>query len=161
MKKLILAAVASMAVATPAVAAGPTSVEIPISGTLAKRCSISAYLNGPFNALDMESTAAQGSESLTGNCNYGGSATVTFSSANAGSMVSGANSVPYKLRVTGTGTPADWSSTGKSLATPQQITGFPAVANANQTRGLAIILDNIATVAGTYADTITASIQPN
>jgi spore coat protein U-like protein len=159
MKKLLLAAIMSTAIATPAFA--QTSVNIPLQGSLAKRCTISAYLDGPFNALNMEVLTAQGAESITGNCNYGGSATVTFSSANAGKMVSGANSVPYKLRVTGTGTPADWSSTGKSLAEPQQITGFPAVANANQTRGLSIILDQIATVAGTYADTITASIQPN
>jgi hypothetical protein len=154
MKKMILAAVASMAVAAPAYAG--TSVDLPLSGTLAKRCSISAYLNGPFNALNMESTAVQGAESVTGNCNYGGSATVTFTSANSGNLKSGTNQVPYKLIVSGSP-----FSSGVSLASPQAITGWPSVANADQTRSVSVSLDNIATVAGTYTDTITASIQPN
>ena len=156
MKKLIMAVIASTAFASPALAS--TSVEIPLSGTLAKSCTISAFLNGPFNALDMSSTAVQGAESLTGLCNYGGSATVTLSSLNAGKLKSGANEVAYKMIVSGSG--SAWSA-GQSLATPQTIPGFPAVANAAQTRGLSVQLDAVATIAGTYTDTVTASITPN
>lgn len=166
MKKMILAAVASMAIAAPAYAqtvgdsssayTGSTSVQIPLSGTLDRSCALSAYLNGPFNALDMRSVAVQGAESLSAICNYGGSATVSFASLNAGNMKSGTNLVPYKLIVSGSP-----FSTGVSLATPQSITGWPSVANAVQTRSLSIQLDTQATVAGTYTDTITASVTPN
>ena len=60
--------------------------------------------------------------------------------------------------LSGSGT--DWSA-GKSLATSQTVPGFPAVANADQTRSMSVQLDAIATVAGTYTDTVTASITPN
>jgi hypothetical protein len=165
MKKMILAAVASMAVAAPAYAQtvgdsssayGTPTIDIPLSGTLAKSCALSAYLNGPFNALNMTSTAVQGSESVSAICNYGGSATVSFASANLGNMKSGTNLVPYKLLVSGSP-----FSAGVSLATPQSITGWPAVANAVQTRSLSVQLDTAATIAGTYTDTITASVTPN
>lgn len=158
MKIALLAAVAAT-VGFAAPAAADTSVSIPLSGNLAKRCSISAFLNGPFDALNLESLAVQGAESVTGNCNYGGSATVSFASANLGNLKSSdGNLVPYKFIVSGSG--ADWNA-GKSLATPQAVTGFPAVANANQTRSMSVALTAIATIAGTYTDVVTASITPN
>lgn len=150
---LILAASALSLAAAPAFAAD--SVQVPLSGTLAKACNISAFLNGPFNAIDMTSTAVQGAESLTVNCNYGGSASVTFTSANSGSMNGPAN-IPYQFILSGSP-----FSGGVSLATPQTWTGFPAVANADQTRGMSIQLNQAATLAGTYTDTITASVTPN
>lgn len=155
MRKLILGGLAAMAIsASPAMA--QTSVDIPLSGVLPKACTISAFLDGPFDALDMASTSVQGGESLSVNCNYGGSASVQFSSANAGAMVSGANSVPYNLIVSGSP-----FSGGVSLATPQTWAGFPATANTNQTRSLSVQLTTAASVAGTYTDTITASVTPN
>ncbi len=155
MRKFLLGGLAALAFgAAPVMAA--TSVEIPLTGVLPKACNISAFLNGPFDALDMTSTAVQGAESLTVNCNYGGSASVTFTSANAGAMVNGAISAPYNLIVSGSP-----FSGGVSLATPQTWAGFPAVANANQTRSLSIQLASAATAAGTYTDTITAAVTPN
>ena len=153
-KSLALAAVMSSLLVAPALA--QTTVAIPLNGVLPKACNISAFLNGPFNALDMTSTAVQGSESLTVNCNYGGSASVQFTSANAGQMKSGPNGVGYNLIVSGSP-----FSGGVSLATPQTWNGFPAVANSNQTRSLSVQLLAAATVAGTYADTITAAVTPN
>ncbi len=155
MRKLLLSGLAALTFgAAPVMAA--TSVDIPLTGVLPKACDISAFLNGPFDVLDMTSTAVQGAESLTVNCNYGGSASVMFTSANAGALNSGANSVPYNLIVSGSP-----FSGGVSLATPQTWTGFPAVANANQTRSLSIQLTSAATSAGTYTDTITAAVTPN
>lgn len=155
MKKLFVAAAAFAAVsAAPAMA--QTSVEIPLSGTLAKACTISAFLNGPFDALNLTSTTIQGSESVTGVCNYGGSATVTFTSANNGSLKSGNDTVPYLFHVSGSPL-----SGGVSLATPQAFGGFPAVVNTPQTRSMSVTLLSAATVAGTYTDTVTASITPN
>jgi hypothetical protein len=158
MKKLLLAAVASAFVATPALAQstpGPaTSIDIPLSGTLAKRCTLSANLNGPFHVLNLESTEKQGGESLSGDCNYSGTATVALSSLNGGNLKSGTNLVPYKLQFSGLG--ADWDA-GKSLAGGQTISNFVV----DGTRTMSVKLDNIATVAGTYTDVITAAITPN
>jgi hypothetical protein len=58
------------------------------------------------------------------------------------------------------GSGATWAA-GVSLASPQSITGWPAVANDAQTRSLSVKLDTAATIAGTYTDTITASVTPN
>lgn len=157
MKMRTLISCLALTFAAGSVNAG-TSVEVPISGTLPKACNIDAYLNGPFDDLDMDSVAAQGAESVTVNCNYGGSASVTFSSANAGKMVSGSNEVAYKLLVSGSASPFN---TGVSLATDQTWSGWPAVANAGQTRSLSVQLDTPAIVAGAYSDTITVSVAPN
>lgn len=157
MKKLLIAAgaVASV-VAVPA--AAQNSVEIPLQGTLGKTCGISAFLNGPFDALNLSSTARQGDESVSINCNYGGSASVEFASANSGNLKSGSNLVPYTFFLTGAGSPF---SGGVSLATPQTWNGFPAVVGTNQTRSMSVALNSVATVAGTYTDIITATVTPN
>lgn len=160
MKKLLIAAVAaSAAFAAPAMAqsipAAP-SIEIPLAGTLAKKCTVAAFLDGPFNALNLESTSVQGAESVSVNCNYGGSASVTFTSLNAGALKSGANTLPYKLIVSGSPL-----SSGVSLSSPQTWGGWPAATNANQTRSLSVQLDAAATVAGTYTDTVTVSVAAN
>ncbi|GAB3546610.1 hypothetical protein GCM10027343_24640 [Noviherbaspirillum agri] len=151
-----LAAGAAQAQTAPGTVGPAASVEIPLSGTLPKACTLEAYLNGPFHELNMTSTAVQGAESLSVNCNYGGSATVTFSSANGGKLQSGGNEVSYMFILSGSP-----FSTGVSLATAQTWSSFPAVANANQTRSMSIQLDAAASVAGTYTDTITASVTPN
>lgn len=148
---VVLASSFGMANAAPS-----TSVEVPLNGTLPKACGVSAFLNGPFDALDMATTVVQGAESLTVNCNYGGSSSVEFTSANAGNMNSGSNQVPYKLILSGSP-----FSGGVSLATAQVWNGFPAVTNADQTRSMSVQLDTIATVAGDYSDTITVSVAPN
>lgn len=134
------------------------NVAIPLNGELPRKCDVTAFLNGPFNALDMTSTATQGSESLSPICNYGGTLSVAFSSANGGTMnnttVAGQN-IGYTFTVSG------GLLTDVSLATPANVSNWPAVANAVQTRSMSIKLNNAATVAGAYTDTITATVSPN
>lgn len=156
MKKILVAAALAACMSAPAVASD--TVNVPLSGTLNRACNISAFLDGPFNALNMTSTSPQGAESLTVNCNYGGSASVTFTSANSGKLKSGSNEVAYNFILSGSGSPF---SGGVSLASPQTWAGFPAVANANQTRGMSVQLLAAATIAGTYTDVITATVTPN
>lgn len=154
MKKLVIAALAATAFA--GTASAQTSVEIPLKGTLAKRCTISAFLNGPFDVLNLESTGVQGNESLTTNCNYGGSNFITLVSANKGKLVSGTNSVDYKFGLPSAGIALT------SLATDQTFEyGKGAPANSNFTRSMQVQLDAIATVAGTYTDTVTISVATN
>lgn len=156
MKKIVMTSLAAAAALSISAVQAADTVQIPLTGELAKSCDISAFLNGPFDAIDMTDTAVQGAESLTVNCNYGGSASVTFESANAGEMQSGTDAVPYQFILSGSP-----FSGGVSLATAQTWNGFPTVANSNQTRSMSIQLDSTATVAGTYEDTITATVVPN
>lgn len=134
---------------------GSTSVLIPLSGVVAKSCFVSAFLNGPFNALNMASTAPQGAESLSPQCNYGGTLQVTFASANAGNMKNGTSTVPYTLTVSG------GLANAASLASQLTISNWPAAANSDQTRAMSVTLAGGTTVAGTYSDIITASVSPN
>lgn len=159
MRKVMLA-IAGIALATGFAGAqdlGGTSdtVTIQLEGELEKRCTIGAFVNGPFNAIDMESTAQQGAESLTVNCNYGGSADIEFSSASGGNLVSGTNSVGYQLAVSG-GVLAPTQLTSAATGT---FSGFSA--NANASRSMSVTLLAPATVAGVYTDTLTAVVTPN
>jgi spore coat protein U-like protein len=154
MRTIIASAAVAAFTATGAMALTDT-ITVPLTGELAKSCTLDAFLNGPFDALDMQSTATQGAESITVNCNYGGSAQITFSSANGGKLISGANSVDYALEVSGGVLPA----TVLSAPATGTFSGFSA--NANASRSMKVTLQQPATVAGTYTDTITATVTPN
>ncbi len=145
---------AAVALGSSAALASNT-VDIPLQGELAKECNLNANLNGPFDDLDMTSTAVQGDESLGVTCNYGGTATVTFVSQNGGYMESGANQVGYNFRVSN-GTLLD-----QHLTVPGVVNNWPAVANAVQTRNLQVQLHSAATQAGIYTDVVTATVTPN
>jgi spore coat protein U-like protein len=155
MKRISVAAALAACIAAPAAASD--TVNIPLSGTLAKACTISAFLNGPFDALDLTSTAVQGSESLTTNCNYGGANLVTFTSANGGKLKSaGGQEVGYEFGIPS----ANFALV--QLTAPTQIAyGSGAPANTNFTRSMQVRLMAAATVAGTYTDTVTATVTPN
>lgn len=154
MKKLMIAAL--VAAAATGSASAQTSVNIPLSGTLAKSCSISAFLNGPFDALNLTDTAVQGAESLTTNCNYDGANTVTFTSANGGFLKAGNNSIGYEFGLPSANIPL------AQLTTPRAVAyGSGAPAGTNFTRSMQVRLLSAATVAGTYTDTITATVTPN
>ena len=162
MNKNVIRALFAASLLTAGIAqAANTSVEIPLQGVLPKECSVTAFLNGPFDALDMKSTAIQGAESLSPVCNYGGTLSVTFSSANSGSLQPTGNDgdrlaqIPYTFSVSGT------SLNNVSLRSPQTVSNWPAIANAVQTRSMSVTLGRAATIAGTYTDTITATVAPN
>lgn len=151
MRKYLMAGALAAALIGPASAAN--FVDIPLEGTLPKSCEVTAFVNGPFDNLDLTTTAEQGAESLSPICNYGGTLTVDFTSANASSLVSGANSVPYTFSVSG-GLLTD-------ATLPATVSNWPAVANAVQSRSMSVTLTNVASVAGTYTDTVTATVTPN
>lgn len=162
MNKNVIRAFFAASLLTAGIAqAANTSVEIPLQGVLPKECTVTALLDGPFDALDMKSTAIQGAESLSPVCNYGGTLSVTFTSANSGNLRTGgddgsrAMQVPYTFSVSGT------SLNNVSLRSPQTVSNWPAVANNVQTRSMSVTLVQAATIAGTYTDTITATVAPN
>jgi spore coat protein U-like protein len=155
MKKLLIAA-AVAALATGSASAQSNSVSIPLSGTLAKSCSISAFLNGPFDALDLTSTGVQGAESLSTSCNYDGANNVTFTSANNGVLKSGNNTLAYEFGIPSANIPL------AALTAPRSVAyGAGAPAGSTFTRSMVVRLPAAATIAGTYTDTITATVTPN
>ncbi len=136
----------------PAVAE-PTGL-ITLRGALTRNCDLNAVLDGPFDAIDMNSTDVQGDEILTTICNYGGTPTIEFTSLNAGVLKSGSESVPYVFIVSG------GLFTGP-LTTPATVFGWPVWPGLGDSRTLAIRLDFPAPVAGVYSDNITAQVTPN
>lgn len=150
MKKVLLAT-AAVAFAAPAFA--QNTVEIPVGGELARDCTIGAFVND-VNDLDMTSLAESNADSISVNCNYGGTASVELASANNG-VLTGPENIGYTISVSG------GLASGVQLTSPLDITNWPATLNSDQTRSLRVTLLQVATIAGTYADTITATVSPN
>lgn len=155
MKNLL--AVAALAALPALTAQAQTSVQVPLSGTLAKRCTIAVAANATASALDLSSTAAQSVGTLSFACNYAGTPGLSIASANNGLLVSTDPQNPANVAYTvSVGT----LLSNVSLATP----ATPAVtttANTTVDSGVSIALANAALVAGIYQDTITATITPN
>ena len=155
MKNLL--AVAALAALPVLGAHAQTSVQVPLSGTLAKRCTIAVAANATASALNLGSTAAQSVGTLSFACNYAGSPGLSVSSLNAGQLVSTDPQNPASLPYTVT---IGSLLSNVSLATPATPTVTTA-ANATVDSGVSIALTTAALVAGLYQDTITATITPN
>lgn len=162
MNKNVIRAFFAASLLTAGIAqAANTSVEIPLQGVLPKECSVTAFLNGPFDALDMKSTAIQGEESLSPVCNYAGTLTVTFTSANNGNLQTGGSDGSKLMRIPYTFTISGGLLNNASLSSPQEVTNWPASSNSAEARAMSVTLIRAATIAGTYTDTITATVAPN
>lgn len=176
--KWTLAALAVLAASGAAVAQtsltpiGPNptlSASLPLSGEVAKNCIVSVNPNNAvLQNLDLEITTRQNGAPLRLECNYAGSATVSFSSLKGGKLVSAeGNELPYLFYLGGGANGAGVLSTGVSLASPQVFSAFNTVFSNGlppaeiTTRSMGIALASAATIAGTYTDVITASVTPN
>jgi hypothetical protein len=178
--KWTLAALAVLAASGAAVAQtsltpiGPNptlSASLPLSGEVAKNCIVSVNPNNVnLQQLDLEITTRQNGSMLRLECNYSGSASVSFSSANGGKLVSGGNELPYLFYLGNNAQSAGALTAGASLASPQVFNAFntelsgsvgTAPAGPFTTRAMGIALASAATIAGTYTDVITASVTPN
>lgn len=154
MKKTLMAAVAVLAFGAFD-AKADTSVQLTMNGSMPQACEIEQYGDFRLQGLDLESTAQTSAASISLDCNYQGTASVEFSSANNGALVSGNNSIPYTASLSG-GLLND-----VSLATPQTATGFPTSVG-RVSRGFSITLNPPAVVpAGAYEDVVTAVVTTN
>lgn len=149
MRKLLLASAALVVFAAPASA----DVDINLSGTIAESCSIGAagaseVSTFPINLTN--TTAFQETETLQVVCNFGGQASVTLTSNNSGELTNQfGDFVTYNVS-TPTG-----SRTGSSIASPVTY----AVATGS-THVVYVKVNEAATRAGTYTDTIVATVSP-
>lgn len=178
MKKMLIAAAlvggAAMSTTTTAaegVAADAVkSVDLNLSGSLNQRCTIYTGTTPTFTNLELESTEPQGSGSLVVSCNYTGGTTVTFTSANSGVLANqddGESTLRYAFIVDGSSNAAINSQL--ELTEPliennlfnvnADLLNDPALSL--DERNIQVQLIDTAVVAGTYTDTITASVQPN
>lgn len=163
-----LGAASTAAVAQGVAADAETEVTIQAAGSLDKRCTIYTGVTPMFTNLDLESLEIQGSGSLVVSCNYTGGTTVTFTSANAGVLVNeNGDALPYGFGIDGSA-----NAPGNSpleLFEPLVETDLFNVsadllndpALATDERALSVQLIETAVIAGTYTDTITATLSPN
>lgn len=160
---------ASTAASAQGVAAdASTKATIEAAGTLEKRCTIYTGVTPTFTNLDLESPDVQGSGSLVVSCNYTGSTEVTFTSANAGVLKSdNGDTLPYGFAIDGSANASGNSplQLTEPLVEPDlfnvnaDLLNNPALAT--DERALSVQLLDTAVIAGTYTDTITASLVPN
>jgi len=158
MKNLIaIAALVAAPLLATAQSLPTSSVDIPLSGMLAKRCTISVTANATASTLNLTSVAAQSVGDLSFSCNYAGSPGFSVASGNAGLLVSTDPQNPANVAYSVTiGT----LLTNVALTVPATPT-VTSVANATVTAPISITLASAANVAGVYQDTITATITPN
>lgn len=153
MKKTLMAAVAVLAFGAFD-AKADTNVQLTMNGSMPQACDIEQYGDFRLQNLDLESTAQTDAASISLDCNYQGTASVQFSSANNGALVSGNNSIPYTASLSGL-------LSDVSLATPQTATDFPTSVG-RVSRGFSISLNPPAVVpAGSYQDVVTATVTTN
>jgi len=159
MKKLLLSTAALLTVGISGAQADPStdSAQLTLAGEMAKACTISTFQNnGDLTDLDLTVTTESNADSISVTCNFGGATEVELSSANAGELVSGSNSIPYTASVTG------GLMTDQSLASPFSIPNWPVTLGTPQTRSFKVKLSPPAVVpAGTYEDTVTATVYAN
>lgn len=166
MKKLIIAAVASTAFATPALAAGPVNIDV--QGNVALSCEVTANpsIVNP-ETVDLTNTASnQTLGSLNYVCNNAGGFTRTISSANSGVLKragggAGENSIAYQV-AHGGGSGLDMALTQLSSPNVESMAGSTAFI-AGQTGSVSVRVGAAsgALYAGNYGDTITVSIAAN
>ena len=176
--KWTLAALAALAASGAAIAQtsltpiGPNptlQASLPLQGEIARRCVISTNPNNVnLQNLNLESTLRQNGSNLRLECNYAGSATVSFASANGGKLKSAdGNELSYLFYLGTNANGAGALTAGVSLASNQSFGAFNTVYSDGippaelTTRAMGIALTQVATIAGTYTDVITASVTPN
>jgi hypothetical protein len=142
---------ASAVVATPAMAA--RSASYTISGTLSPSCSITAPANQTINPT---STASQPIGVPSYVCNFAGPAAIRFWSQNGSVLQAPNGSVSYSFVFDGSG-PFTLPNAEPALAT---LSRSIATAGTAQTGAASITISAGASVAGTYSDTISMSINP-
>lgn len=155
-RNVIRTLIFSVALTAGAAHAASNSVSVQLGGELPKNCSVTAENNNSMTQLDMTSTAPQGGERITAACNYIGTLKVEVSSLNSGKLATSQNGgaqVPYTVSVPG-------YAGGVSLASPVTLPSWNTGLSA-QSAVFNVRLANAATVAGTYADTITVKVTPN
>jgi len=141
---------------------GASEIDIVLNAVVEEECRVSAYagvdearinLTGP-----LDTGATFGPVSFSPRCNFdNASVTVEFSSANAGALKNDGDLVPYVVEISGGGSGYDPLS-GASLSSPVQITVPLQDAFGTQTRGLSFITQGPLQKAGTWTDTITATV---
>lgn len=135
-----------------------TEVEIQLSGTLEKRCEI-ATIGASLTDLDLEILTAQGSGQLSVRCNYSGSPEVSVSSLYDGKLKNNTPDVDAAVAYLFTVGAADYN-----LASPQLVPFDTTVSALDLTptvKNISVKLTETAIVAGTYVDTVTATVSPN
>jgi hypothetical protein len=155
--RLIPAALSAALIAGSALAADSGSTLV--FGNVLENCTVTAP---PASTVSVISLDIQPIGNFSYTCNFiGPSASIRFWSTNGGALVnpdSGSETLPYRFNWQGLVTNADLTNTEITAAVVAVNPGAPA--NSVTTLAASIALDDTATVAGTFSDTIFISIAP-
>jgi len=163
MRKLLLSTVALLAVGAASSAFAADSAPIAISAELAQSCTINS---GTSTNVVLDASAPSDGVPGTFNyqCNFTGSPTLKFTSANKGAQSTGpdATLVGYGIYLNDTPPSTPASSWQQASATPASYTGITTTISPNTqvSPSFRLGLDAPLVVAGTYTDTLTIDIAP-
>ena len=160
MRKLILSTAVALAAMTSSAAFAAGSAEVAVNASLAPSCSIVS--SSP--SLTLVGTAAVPGD-FTYKCNFTGSPSVSFTSANGGVKSTGtdANTADYYIYLNdNAGTAGAGSARASTIGASNPFTDITKTTapNTNTTPSFSLALVSPLTVAGTYQDTLTISVAP-
>lgn len=160
-KTLIAALTATVAVAFAFPAQADSSMSFVVQGTIDVVCEASGNGIDSTEIINLNSTSEQSVGSVTYTCNNAGGFTRTISSANAGRLMNGNNSIDYKVSHGG-GNGLAFGAEKLSSAKRTNHNGSNAFAN-GQTGSLKVQVPSLPSglTAGNYSDTITIAIAAN
>ena len=162
MRKIIFSTVAAVAALTSTSAFAAGSAEVAINAELAKECKITASSSSITLTNNKVPVAGQFEYS----CNFTGSPTLTFASANGGVKTTSGDAAAadygiYLNDTAYTNDTATWlkASEATTAQTFDDITTTDAP-NTTKSPSFAVALLEDLTVAGTYSDTLTITVAP-
>ena len=155
--RLLPAALITTCLAAPALAAGSGSTLV--FGTVLENCTVTAP---PPSTVSVVSTDVQPIGDFSYSCNFiGPSASIRFWSTNGGALFnpeSGGEQLPYAFSWQGVVSNADLTPEETSAAVISVNPGAPS--NSVSVLAASIALQQTATIAGVFSDTIFISISP-
>lgn len=163
-KSILIAAITSTTIAANAEQIDVTSTDttsFEIGGTVTALCKVSNYDGGTRSTtLDLTSSTAQTTASVSSWCNTGqATVSTTYTSLNGGKLKGTANGgeIPYLIDISGTSTDLNLAS----AQTVNQVTGS-GISGDQATRSVKVKPQiNGFETADTYRDTITVTVAPN
>ena len=161
MRKIIFSTVAAVAALTSTSAFAAGSAQVAVNANLAKECKITAS----SSAITLTNDKAPVAGNFEYSCNFVGSPTLTFKSANGGVKTddNGGATADYGIYLNDTAYSNDTSNWLRaSQAIGQNYDGITTTVTANTPVApkFAVALVDTLTIAGTYSDTLTITVAP-
>jgi spore coat protein U-like protein len=156
MRRILTAALASLALVPAAARAGQDSATFQVTATVTKTCTITAPSAVQFGAMGPNDPAKTVTAALTVACTKGASYDMTLSSQNAWAMKDASgNAIPYAIFQPD-------PATGNAAQTTSWTSGntytYTSLSRANKDLMISVVVTPADVPAGDYSDKVTATI---